>query len=300
MSTTTLIRGGSGPPAVDDTPTDLDIDPRIADRRSAVQREHRRKRRRMLYALLAFTLLTLAALAATRSPLLDVDHIDVVGADRTAVDDLVAATGLDTGMPMTEVDLNGARDAIAARPWIDEVRIERRWPNRVAVAVREREPVAAVPAAAGGWALVDDDGHVLEVRAETSDRWARIEGVELAGEPGSALGDDAADPLTVALALSSDLRSGLDRIVVDDAGQIELHYLTGPKAILGDVEHLDEKLINLATIFARVDDCGVDTIDLRPAVISTVTRVDTCRAGAEAAGTDTTTGTDPATGETPA
>jgi cell division protein FtsQ len=249
-----------------------------------VQREHRRKRRRMLYGLLAFTVVTLTALGLTRSPLLDVDHVDVVGADRTAVDDLVAATGIGHGMPMTEVDLDGARDAIAALPWIADVRIERTWPNRIAIAVRERASVAAVPAAAGGWALIDDEGHVLDVRAETSDRWPRIAGVEPAGEPGTAMGDEVAAPITVANALSPDLRNGLDQIVVDDAGRIELHYVTGQRALLGDVDDRDdlhEKLVNLATIQVRVDDCGVDTIDLRATVISTVTRVPTCRAGAE-------------------
>jgi cell division protein FtsQ len=284
MSTTTLVRGGPRTDASDETPPDLEIDPRIADRRTAVQREHRRKRRRMLYGLLAFTVVTLTALALTRSPLLDVDHVDVVGADRTAVDDLVAATGIGQGMPMTEVDHEGAREAIAALPWIADVRIERTWPNRIAIAVRERESVAAVPAAAGGWALIDDEGHVLDVRAETSDRWPRIAGVEPAGEPGTAMGDEVAAPITVANALSPDLRNGLDQIVVDDAGRIELHYVTGQRALLGDVDDRDdlhEKLVNLATIFVRVDDCGVDTIDLRATVISTVTRVDSCRAGAE-------------------
>jgi cell division protein FtsQ len=284
MSTTTLVRGGPRADPSDETPPDLEIDPRIADRRTAVQREHRRKRRRMLYGLLAFTVVTLTALALTRSPLLDVDHVDVVGADRTAVDDLVAATGIGQGMPMTEVDLDGAREAIAALPWIADVRIERTWPNRIAIAVRERESVAAVPAAAGGWALIDDEGHVLDVRAETSDRWPRIAGVEPAGEPGTAMGDEVAAPITVANALSPDLRNGLDQIVVDDAGRIELHYVTGQRALLGDVDDRDdlhEKLVNLATIQVRVDDCGVDTIDLRATVISTVTRVPTCRAGAE-------------------
>jgi hypothetical protein len=147
---------------------------------------------------------------------------------------------------------------------------------------------------------------VLDVRAETSDRWARIDGVEPAGEPGSALGDEVAAPLVVADALSPDLRNGLDQIVVDDAGRIELHYVTGQRALLGEVDDrddLDEKLVNLATIFVRVDDCGVDTIDLRATVISTVTRVEACRADAVPADsvetTETTagatTGTPPAT-----
>jgi cell division protein FtsQ len=286
VSTTTLDRRRARP-SVDEP--ELDIDPRIADRRSAVQREHRRKRRRTLLALSVVTVIALAGVGLTRSAALDVDHIDVVGADRTAVDGLVGASGLSFGAPMTELDLEGARQAIAALPWIADVRIERQWPNRISIAVREHVPVAAVPAADGQWALVDDSGQVLTVTPAVSERWVRIDGLAPAGDPGSTLDEAAADPLEVASHLPADLRDGLDRIVVDDRGELVLHFSTGPKARLGGIDHLRDKLAAVLSVFSQVDPCGIDVIDVRAVDLISVTRVPSCQLSA-GSGTDATSG----------
>jgi cell division septal protein FtsQ len=276
---------------------ELDIDPRIADRRSAVQREHRRKRLRTLLILSLVTVVALAGVGLTRSSALDVDHVDVVGADRTAVDGLIGASGISIGAPMTELDLAGARQAIEGLPWIAEVRVERQWPNRISIAVRERVPVAAVPAAEGQWALVDETGQVLTVAPATSERWVRIDGLELAGEPGSRLGDEAADPLEVARTLPPDLRDGLDRIVVDERGELALHFSTGPKARLGGIDHLAEKLGAVASVFSQVDPCGLDVIDVRAVDPISVTRVPSCLIGAPTEGeADTGTAATDSTG----
>jgi cell division protein FtsQ len=263
------------------------MDPRIADRRSAVQREHRRRRRVVLVVLLVVTALALTGIGLTRSAALDVDHIEVLGADRTNVDGLIGASGLSLGAPMTELDLNGARDAVAALPWIADVRIKRQWPNRISIAVRERTPVAVVPTADDRWALVDETGQILTVSAGASDRWIRLEGVDPATGPSDSLDADAEGALGVAAALPAELRGGVERISVDDAGQIELRFRTGQTARLGTADALDAKFEALSAVFDQVDDCGIDIIDARAVRQAsdpiTVTRVPDCQYRDEAA-----------------
>lgn len=276
MSTTTLTRRGRQ--AADDL--EIEIDPRIADRRDAVRRAHRQRRRRTLVALCVVTVVVLGAVGLTRSPALDVDHIDVVGADRTSVEAVVGSSGLTLGAPMTELDLAGARRAIAALPWIADVRVQRQWPNRISIAVRERTPVAAVPTVDDRWALVDGTGRVLAVSDAVSERWLRIEGVPDADEPGTRLADEAADALAVAARLPDELAAGVDRIVRDERGDLALGLPSGPRVLLGSVDDLDAKLAAVLAVFGQVDDCGIDVVDVRAVDQVTVTRVPSCQADA--------------------
>ncbi|MDP8991456.1 MAG: FtsQ-type POTRA domain-containing protein, partial [Actinomycetota bacterium] len=94
-------------------------------------------------------------MGATRSPLLDVDRVEVRGARRTPRPALVSAAGLGPGTLMVEVDGEGLTRRVQGLPWVLRARAERSWPATVVIHVTERAPAAAVRAAGGGWAVVD-------------------------------------------------------------------------------------------------------------------------------------------------
>ena len=76
---------------------DTDIDPRIAARRDAVENERRRRRGRWWLAAAIVVALGVGAWFLTRTPLLDVDRIEVRGAVVTTPEDIEAAAGVRTG-----------------------------------------------------------------------------------------------------------------------------------------------------------------------------------------------------------
>ncbi|MCI0346445.1 MAG: FtsQ-type POTRA domain-containing protein, partial [Chloroflexi bacterium] len=133
----------------------LPIDPRIRARRIAVRRDEGRRRLRRLLTLgglvgaLAFAGLT------TRTPLLDVDRIHVEGAQRTAVEAVLATTGIRRGDPLTDVDLERARAALVTLPWVADAEVTRSWSGTIRVRLTERVAVATVAAGERGWALLD-------------------------------------------------------------------------------------------------------------------------------------------------
>ena len=186
------------------------IDPRIRQRRIAVRRQEGRRRLRLLVGLVSASGLLVGGWGATRSPLLDVDGIAVVGADRTSREELVAASGIRFGQAMVDVDERGAVRAMEALPWIRSVSVERRWPDSVVIRVVERAPVAVAPAA-DGWALVDATGQVLALLTSAPSNLLALDGIAPAGPPGSVLGGPAADLLAVAAAVPPDLRPRVER-----------------------------------------------------------------------------------------
>src|SRR4051794_4626238 len=94
------------------------IDPRIRARRILVKRNEDRTRLGKGVVVLALVARVAGAVAAMRSPLLDVDHIVVAGARRTPAQDIVAASGIRRRTSMGDVALGATSRRVAALPWV--------------------------------------------------------------------------------------------------------------------------------------------------------------------------------------
>ncbi len=238
------------------------IDPRIRQRRIAVRRQEGRRRLRLLVGIASVSCLLVGGWGATRSPLLDVDGIDVEGASRTSREELVVASGIRFGQAMVDVDERGAVQAVAALPWIQTASVERRWPDSVVITVVERDPVAVAPAGEG-WALVDATGQVLALLASAPSNLLALEGIAPAGPPGSVLGGPATDLLAVAAAVPPDLRTRVSAVQAGAEGGVELRLRPEGTVRLGAPEQLDEKFRATLTVLGRVDTAALATLDVR-------------------------------------
>lgn len=90
----------------------------------------------------------------------------------------------DYGRSLYAFPLADRRKALLNVSWIHDASIERIWPNRIVVNVRERNPVAFVRVPADGmnrWALIDEEGAILEPPLKAPFRLPLLTGV-LAGE----------------------------------------------------------------------------------------------------------------------
>jgi len=154
-------------------------------------------------------LLTVGAAVVVHSPLMAIEMVEVVGADHADVAAVVEEIGLGPGAFLLWVNTGAIEEAIAAQPWVVDVRVDRIWPDRVVVEVLEHQ--AAVWIEGGpGWMLVSGDGTVLE-RAE--DPGPGLLRAELAF-PDRLPGDRPVDPtwheiVEMALVLSDDIGSTL-------------------------------------------------------------------------------------------
>ncbi|MDQ7849968.1 MAG: FtsQ-type POTRA domain-containing protein [Armatimonadota bacterium] len=107
----------------------------------------------------------LVAASLPGSALFTLRHIEVEGAQRLSADAVRAASGLVPGSrSIFTVDAQEVAERLARHPWIAAARVRARPPHGILIQIRERTPVAAVPAASG-YAVVDAAGVVLEVRA---------------------------------------------------------------------------------------------------------------------------------------
>ncbi len=232
--------------------TDTLVEPRIAERRSEVAGRTAGTRRRRIIAGLASLVVVAAGLAVTRSPLLDVERIEVFGLNRVTLREALDAIDIEVSTPIVSVDTGRASAALEDIPWVDEARVERAWNGTVTVEISERRAVAVALTAPDQWVLVDGDGRVLSEPLVVVPPLPRLSGLRAAGPLGSFMDSDSSAPLAVAQALPPDLRERVYGIWRDDRGELRIGLVGGPTVVLGDDNRLRAKVAATATMLEQL------------------------------------------------
>jgi cell division protein FtsQ len=236
-----------------------------------VQRDEGRRRLRRVLVLALVTATVLGGYLLTRSPLLDVDRVRVLGSTRVPEEAVVAMSGITDGDPMTGVALGDVHDAVAAMPWVDTVRVERRWPGTIEIRITERVPAAAMQAADGSWSIADGTGRVLEHVLAPPPELPVVVLRDGALDPG-ARQPGIAGALEVVHLLTPDLRAWLVAVQPAEDGTVDLLLQDDIRVELGSLAHLSDKLGDLATTLTRVDLTDLEVIDLRVVHTPVLTR----------------------------
>jgi cell division protein FtsQ len=134
---------------------------------------------------------------------------------------------------------------VAAVPLVRSVRVVRSWPSTLTVVVTEREPIAAVPAA-GGVALVDDDGVVVQTAAGAPAGLPLLD-VDLATAGAGALRAARA----VAADIPASLRPGLRRIGATSPDDVTFTLADGTRVVWGSADDAARKAEALIAVHPR-------------------------------------------------
>ena len=73
---------------------------------------------------------------------LSLQTVEVHGRGETRQADILGALAASRGAPLLGLDIDAMRERVAALPWIVSAEIERRYPDRLLVTVKEAEPMA--------------------------------------------------------------------------------------------------------------------------------------------------------------
>jgi cell division septal protein FtsQ len=138
--------------------------PSPADR---VRRRLPRVSWRAVVATFALVTVLASGMVVLNSPLLEIRSVAVKGTDQLTADAIAQLSGL-RGEHILLSNLGEARARILTQPQVQDVRIERVWPNGVRITVEERTPWAGWEADGQVWAI-DETGVVLEGLAPPPD-----------------------------------------------------------------------------------------------------------------------------------
>ncbi|HZM31658.1 MAG TPA: FtsQ-type POTRA domain-containing protein [Acidimicrobiales bacterium] len=270
--------GDAGTPP-DVSPVAVAVDPRMRSRRIAVRRTAGRKRLKKVTLALGLVALLVVALAASQSPLLDVDRVLVSGTGHTAEAAVRRESGVDIGDSLVSVDPEAVSDRVEALPWVAEAKVSRAWPSTVRIQVIEREATVLVQVTEDRAALVDDEGRVLSIEAHPADESAPggeaplvLTGIGGRVAEGERLPAEARDALSVATAV----RARMPGVVVSVSTSLDAALAEGGEIRFGSTEQLDIKVTAAKTVLADVDLACLETLDVRVPGSPALTRNQTC------------------------
>ena len=228
----------------------------------------------MAAAVIAVTLATWAAL---RSPVLDVDRIQVTGSRHVDEAAVVRAAGLELGEAMADVDVKEAATGVSRLSWVASATVTRRWPGTVAVHVVERVPVAVIAAEGGKALLADRSGRLLgPLEGGGADSELPVVDVVARGPLGSRLAPEVLDCIVFAEALAAEPEAvPADRrgsLSPDPEGGVQLALRPSGRVRLGPASMVEEKLSALAAVLSGADMTNVDVVDVRVPSAPVLTR----------------------------
>ncbi len=162
----------------------------MPNRRDTRRRRRRRRNRGGLGALARplSVLLAAVAIVAALTLFFKVDQVEVSGNSRYRADEVVAASGVETGDNLILFDKYTTSERIYTKlPYVIDVRINRRFPDTLLVDVTETQAVASIHGADAWWLLGVRSGKdgpelkVLEaVDSEMAQDYLAIGGLEAA------------------------------------------------------------------------------------------------------------------------
>jgi hypothetical protein len=272
--------GGEAAPAASPTVSPaLTVDPRMRRRRIAVRKGEGRRRLKRATLVLGALALGVAAMAATQSPLLDVDRVTVAGIDHTPERAVLRAAAIAPDAPLVGVDPGAIARRVEELPWVDRAKVTRDWPATVRIRVTERSVAAVVQVTEARAALVDTRGRVLSIEpwAPAADPAADGAPLVLTGiggrvAEGERLSGDARDALEVATAL----RERLPGMVVSVSTDLDAALVDGGSVRFGSTEQLEAKVTAVKTILSDVDMSCLETLDVRVPGSPALTRDQRC------------------------
>jgi cell division protein FtsQ len=270
--------GGTGTRTPRTTGGGVVVDPRMRWRRIQVRRDEGRRRLRRLTTALALLVAVVAAVAATRSPLLDVDRVTVSGAERTGDDEVRRAAAVEPGTPLISVDTGAVAERVERLPWVGSARVVRRWPSTLEIQVTERVPVAVVQVTEDRAAIVDAEGWVLAIEERAPDEEVPegerlvLTGISGRVAEGERLEEAARDALDLAVALEERLPG----VVASVSTELEAELVAGGVVRFGSTEHLDAKVTALKTVLDEVDTSCMEVLDVRVPGSPALTRNQMC------------------------
>jgi cell division protein FtsQ len=204
-----------------------------------------------------------------RSKAFQIAGVDVAGVRHLSENELKNIAGVFTGQNIFRVNLEEAARSARANPWVKEVRIYRRLPNRVSMVVSERSPVAVLDTGSGQY-LVDGEGVIIDRLSKESASAQSLPTVAIKDHK-ARLGDQVgtegmAEALTLLAELSARGGWQLAEITIKANSPETLSVIYAEYEFKIGSGNYSEKLRRLAEVMADVKqrNLNIAYVDLRP------------------------------------
>jgi cell division protein FtsQ len=213
------------------------MDPRIRERRIAVQRALGRRRLRLLLIGAGLVIAAGVTFLVVHSPLLDVDRVHVRGAQHVTAAEVRKAAHVSLHQPLMFLDTGAIVRRVEDLPWVEHASVQRVYPGTVRILVTEYAPTSYVRAG-NGFVLLASNGRAIAITKAVPAGVLEVRGVRRAPALHELLSPPEATD--VVAQLPADLAQRVAAIDLANAG-IAVDLNSGGAIRFGDATNLAAK-----------------------------------------------------------
>lgn len=236
---------------------------KTASRSETVQREHPAPKKQRV-RIKKYKLLKVAGAAALFfaflyllgcTPLFQVNGFDVEGNFSLTDEKVIALSGIEPGDNIFYADLGGARRSLRQNPFVEDVTVRRRLPDRIAVELTERRSVGYI-VTTDGYIQVGEDGRLLAIQQSLSNySLPVISGLELSELPaigGFIQNEKLKQALEVLQHCDQTLLNNIAELNVGQEYYILAYTNQKVEVRLGGLDNIEQRLQDLNQILTTV------------------------------------------------
>ncbi len=199
--------------------------------------------------LILLLLLALTGLVYIGIGSLEVREITIVGNERIPKEDIIKRSGISYNQNILKLNRQLIKERIEADPYIEVISITYKYPDKVAISVREKEAIAVIPYL-NSFFIIDEDCFIMEIANELNDiQYPLVQGVEVRnfviGKKLIASEEYQVKVLSRVLECIKELelQSQISEIIMEDPDDVNLILTDGIRARVGQAIEIDKKLL---------------------------------------------------------
>lgn len=204
--------------------------------------------------------LLLCALGFVAFEVLHLRSITVSGCETRSADEIIALSGLKTGVSIFNVDTGKAADAISLDPYIEPVDVSIVYPDRVKITIRERKEAAYIKKD-DTLLIIDSGGWLLRIIPDTETvPYPEVKDANLdelnVGKRVSSTDTFQLDVLSRVLSQAAASEVGIKSVDLKYAADVVLEIDDGYTVEIGDDTQLEEKFERLKSAITELQGMG--------------------------------------------
>ena len=219
----------------------------------------RKKRIKRIVKNITLLLIVVAGIIfALVSPIFNIEKIEVLNNAQISSDTIISLSQLSLGQNIFKFNKNKTEKNIKTNAYIENVKIERKFPNKIEIQVEERQRDYNVEFL-NGYAYINKQGYILEKSQEKLDL-PTIQGISTEEEQiveGNRLNSEDLEKLETVIQIMStcknyDLDTKVTTINIENKDEYSLYMEEEKKTIyLGNKNNLSNKMLYVKTIIEK-------------------------------------------------
>ena len=189
------------------------------------------------------------------SPIFNINEIRVINNNQISTETIISLSQLQIGQNIFKFKGSQVRKDIKTNPYVENIKVQRRLPNRVEITIEERQKNYNVEFL-NGYAYINNQGYILEISEQKLDLPV-IQGVSTEQKEivaGNRLNAEDLSKLENVIQMMNicknyDLEKKVSSINIEDKDNYILYLEEEKKTIdLGDESNLSNKMLYVSTI----------------------------------------------------